>query len=101
MSFTSDGTILASGSWDGTVKLWDIVTRENIATQAAHSFSVDQVNSIAFSSDGTILAMGTANAVKLWSVTTRTNITTLAEHKGGANSVAFSPRWDDPCYRGK
>ena len=37
MSFSPDGTTFASGSDDGTVKLWDVATRANIATLQGHT----------------------------------------------------------------
>ena len=46
---------LASGSWDRTLKLWDVATRQNITTLEGHSLGI---NSVAFSPDGTILASG-------------------------------------------
>ena len=94
-------TILASGSWDNTVKLWDVATKQNTATLEGHTYVVWPV---AFSPDGTTLASGSLdNTVKLWDVATGTNITTLEGHTDGVNSVAFSPdgtllasgSWDD------
>ena len=53
MSFSPDGTTLASGSSDGTAKLWDVATRTNIATLEGHT---NEVLSVSFSPDGTTLA---------------------------------------------
>ena len=89
MSFSSDGAILATGSRDRTVKLWDVATRQNIATFEEHTA---EVNSVVFSPvDATLLATGSRDrTVKLWDVATRQDIATLEGHTSGVNSVVFS-----------
>ena len=89
VSFSPDGTTLASGSADHTMKLWDVATRTNIDTLEGHT---DGVGSVSFSPDGTTLASGSYDGtVKLWDVATRTNIATLQGHRGIVISVSFSP----------
>ena len=84
--FSTD-SILASGSSDGTVKLWNVESHENIATLEGHT---RRVTSVAFSIDS-ILASGSSDGtVKLWNVESHENIATLEGHTGGVNSVAFS-----------
>ena len=89
MSFSPDGTTLASGSNDRTVKLWDVATRNNTATleHRAWAYSVD------FSSDGTTLAATSGSRVELWDVPTREKIATLypRTYDESISSVSFSP----------
>ena len=66
MSFSPDGIILASGSYDKTVKLWNIEKKENIVTFEGH---IAGINSVAFSLNGTTLASGSADGTALlWDV---------------------------------
>ena len=88
VAFSSDGMTLAAGSYDGTVKLWDIATQQNIGTLPGHTKSV---TSVAFSPvDATLLATGSWDrTIKLWDVTTQQDIATF-RHTAEVASVAFS-----------
>ena len=89
MSFSPDGTIVASGARDSTIKLWDIATEKNIATLRGHK---NIVTSLSFSPDGAILASGSNDeTIMLWDIITERNIAMLKGHTGYVNSVSFSP----------
>jgi WD40 repeat protein len=64
VSFSHDGKILATGSLDKTVKLWNVETGKEIRTLLGHQYSVE---SVSFSHDDKILATGSDdNTIKLW-----------------------------------
>ena len=88
--FSPDGTLLASGSEDNTVKLWDVSNRRNIATLKGHT---RLVTAVSFSPpDGILLVSGSDdNTIKLWDVSNRRNIATLKGHRSWVSSVVFSP----------
>jgi WD40 repeat protein/uncharacterized caspase-like protein len=91
LQFSPDGKIMASASWDKTIKLWRVEDGQELATLADHQ---DAVTSIAFSPDGKTLISGSEDkTVKLWKIEQENAelITTIDAHQDGVTSVVFSP----------
>jgi len=97
LDFSRDGTLLASGSRDGTAILWSTKTWK--ATQTLQNPDKDSlfsgqgmVEDVAFSPDGKTLAMASREAtVPLWDVTGGKLLATLKGHSSAVTAVVFSP----------
>ncbi|MEP0801448.1 NB-ARC domain-containing protein [Funiculus sociatus] len=80
--------LLASGSYDCTVRLWDVSTGECVRILQGHT---QRVWSVAFSPDGCVLASGSSDrAVKLWNVSNGNLLKSLVGHSKQIRTVAFS-----------
>jgi WD40 repeat protein len=87
--------ILASGS-RGETKLWDLAKGELIETLSEYpwvvSELVNEVNSLAFSTDGqTLVSVGADSTVKIWHTGALDLIDILHKHHGDVRCVAFTP----------
>ena len=64
VAFSPDGSRIASGSDDETVRVWNAASGECVETLEGHS---DDVRSVAFSLDGSRIASGSDDTtVRVW-----------------------------------
>jgi WD40 repeat protein/transcriptional regulator with XRE-family HTH domain len=89
VAFSSDSELLAAGTANGAIHLWQVKSGETFFTYKGHK---DWVRSIAFSPDGKIIASGSEDeTIRLWDVNTGSCIKVLQGHIGLIFTVAFSP----------
>jgi WD40 repeat protein/DNA-binding SARP family transcriptional activator len=95
LQFSPDGQLLASGSWDTTVRLWQVEAGAGmhwangrlLATLQAHT---TKVTAVAFSPDGRLLASaGRDHVIHIWDVATQRLLATLAGHNEAVLCLAF------------
>ena len=90
LAFSPAAPILATGHYDGSIVLWDLINGKSFMTMKADG----AVESLAFNSNGTVLAAGYSyktNLIRLWSVNDGSLLRELAGHEHAATRLLFSP----------
>ena len=93
LAFKPGSSILASGSDDDTIRIWDLTWNawksRSIRTLRGHK---NNVEAVAWSPDGTMLASGSKDrTVRLWNPDDGTTSAILRGHRDTVNAVAWSP----------
>jgi guanine nucleotide-binding protein subunit beta-2-like 1 protein len=90
VTLSSDGQFALSGSWDKTMRLWDLNTGNSARTFQGHT---KDVNSVAFSGDNRQIVSGSRDkTIKLWNTLAECKYTIVEDmHTDWVSCVAFSP----------
>jgi len=96
LTLSSDGQYCLSGSWDGTLRLWDLNTGETTRQFISHA---KDVLSVAFSVDNRQIVSGSRDkAVKLWNTIGECKLTLDDAHADWVSCVRFSPSPENPIF---
>ncbi|KYN17648.1 PREDICTED: notchless protein homolog 1 [Trachymyrmex cornetzi] len=89
VKFSPDGRLIASASFDKSIKLWESNTGTYIASLRGH---VQAIYSIAWSADSRLLVSGSADStLKVWSIKTKKLSQDLPGHADEVYAVDWSP----------
>jgi len=99
VQFSPDGRMIASGSFDKSVKLWDGVTGKYITSLRGHVSSVYQ---IAWSADSRLICSGSSDStLKVWDARTKKLLHDLPGHADEVYAVDWSPDGERVASGGK
>jgi guanine nucleotide-binding protein subunit beta-2-like 1 protein len=92
---SSDGQFALSGSWDKSLRLWDLSTGQSTRRFISHT---KDVLSVAFSADNRQIVSGSRDkSIKLWNTLAQCKYTITDEcHSDWVSTVRFSPSTRDP-----
>jgi WD40 repeat protein/predicted Ser/Thr protein kinase len=89
VALSPDGKRITSGSFDKTIKVWDVASGRELRTLRGHESAVGPV---AFSPDGSRIVSGSHDkTVRVWDAASGDELMMLSAHDGPVGEVAFSP----------
>lgn len=88
-SLQFDDNILVTGSYDNTVKIWNINTGEELRTLKGHTMGIRALKFV----DKKLFTASLDNTIKLWNWESGECISTLRGHTEGVLSVDFDGNW--------
>lgn len=88
VAISPNGQIIASGGDEKPVKLWDALTGKLLFDLNGH---VQNIKSVAFTTDGTTLVSSDTETIILWNTKTGQLIRTITAHKNGVFAAIVTP----------
>ncbi len=92
VTFFPNGFSFVSGSYDRTLRLWNVRNNQSFGTLSNHLGSISGINAIAVHPNGNTFATACIDkSIKLWNFRSGQPIRNLEGHEGQVFSVAYSP----------
>jgi WD40 repeat protein len=87
--FSPDGQLVASASWDSTVRVWETATGQSRRVLEGHS---GWVRAVVFSPDGQLVASASEDStVRVWETATGQSRSVMEGYSDEVGAVVFSP----------
>ncbi|KAG4432840.1 hypothetical protein IFR05_011679 [Cadophora sp. M221] len=88
VAFSKNGGRLLSGSWDGSLRLWELDTERTLQSFHGHS---DDATNVVFVGDETVLASASSDAtIKFWDASSGSLLQELNDHKDRISGLAYA-----------
>lgn len=88
LALAAEGSLLASGANDRTIRLWDPAGGEGVGVLVGHEAGIADIT---FSPDGALLASASLdNTIRLWEMPAGRLLHTLRGHEGAVRAITFA-----------
>lgn len=91
LDFTPDGNIIVATFLDGTTRMWNTHSGEEMTILRDTSVDYPRINSMALRNDGRTVITGQDNGLFIWDIFSGLQIGKLEEYSASATTVIFSP----------
>jgi WD40 repeat protein len=94
VAFSADGRMAASGSWDKSIRVWDLAMGRMLTQLNGHTGTIAHpgiVHRVLFrETDRQIISCGYDGTIRIWDISGSLQVRRLAGHEGGVTALALA-----------